>query len=81
MRDGHRIENIQKGEYSRGVKKMRKLIVAIAALFFTLGAFSLVHSKIRIWACSNHNPAHTATNATEMQSMTNTYGCTGWHNI
>lgn len=38
-----------------------------------------IYAKTKIWACSNHTPAHTATSTAQAQDLTSRYGCQGWH--
>lgn len=58
------------------MKKTILVLLVLAAL--VLAAVSL-YARTTIWACSNHNPVHTAISTRQMQKMTKLYGCTGWH--
>jgi len=60
---------------------MRKNIIVLILL---LSLFAVIINKIAysnptIWACSNHTPAHVATNVQELQTLTQKYKCTGWY--
>jgi len=42
-------------------------------------AVTTIYAQATIWACSNHNPQHTATSTQQMQDLTRQHGCSGWH--
>jgi hypothetical protein len=55
-------------------------LVVLFALILSLIA-AIIYAQRTIWACSNHNPAHTATSTQEIKRLSQEYGCTGWHVI
>ncbi len=60
---------------------MKKSIIALI-LLLSLMSFSvtkIVYSDSTIWACSNHEPAHIASDTQELQTLTQQYKCSGWY--
>lgn len=61
---------------------MKKTVLGLAlALILSVVAATIYAQSATIWVCSNHNPAHTATSAAQIQDLTNRYGCTGWYRL
>ena len=59
--------------------KKNKMWILTTLLLFLI-AISICYAA-RVWVCSNHNPAHTATSTSQMRNLTNSEGCTGWRLI
>jgi flagellar basal body-associated protein FliL len=58
----------------------KKAMLIVIALSLVLVAVT-IYAMGPIWVCSNHNPAHTATSAGQLQELSNLHGCAGWHRI
>lgn len=58
---------------------MKKTVLGITLMLVLIMIAVNIYAKTKIWACSNHTPAHTATSTAQVQDLTNRYGCQGWH--
>ena len=58
---------------------MKKTILGILLALLLGFTVTAILARTTIWACSNHNPAHTATSTQQMQDLTRLHGCNGWH--
>ena len=60
---------------------MRKAVLGLVLVLLSSVVAAAIYAQTIIWACSNHNPAHTATSTAQIQELTHRYGCTGWYRL
>ena len=60
---------------------MKKTIAILLTVLFLIIFSVVIFAMGPIWACSNHNPAHTATSTNQIQQLTNDHQCSGWYRI